>query len=281
MKLPRPHEKVIARSVSGFSLIELLTAMAVLAMLMALLLMITDGILRSTRLQSQQMDSTGAARRALDIVALDISRAIVSESAAILFGSSNSTADLAMLTDRRGTNITDHRFLAVTYDLDISSNQLLRTYRSVSFSETNLLSTAANSSNSATNALVNGVLAMSLRVLTPSGLQSPSNATTLNYATTTYNGFSVPPGWKALITTSPSFASGLTNRAQALDLWIAVVDDQNNKLLQDTEKLDLVKNALSNTSNPPALWRSEIDEADIPLPAKSAIQVLNKVIPLP
>jgi hypothetical protein len=70
----------------------------------------------------------------------------------------------------------------------------------------------------------------------------------------------------------------LTNRAQALEVWIAAVDEQNQGILTDTGSLTTAQAALTNN---PALWRSDIDSANIPLPAKSAIRILNKTIPLP
>jgi type II secretory pathway pseudopilin PulG len=256
----------------AFSLIELLTSMAVMAMVLAILLQVVNGILQTTRMQSQQMDSTAAARRALDIMALDLSKAVVSESAAVLVGPTN----LALITDRRGTNSSNHRYLAVTYSLN--GTQLVRTYRSVSFNEVDLLAAAQETNNAATTSLANGILGWNLQVITTSGPQAATNIDSANYATALYNGFAVPAGWKALITASPAFASSLTNRAQALEVWIAAVDEQNQGILTDTGSLTTAQAALTNN---PALWRSDIDSANIPLPAKSAIRILNKTIPLP
>jgi type II secretory pathway pseudopilin PulG len=257
---------------SAFSLIELLTSMAVLAMILAILLQVVNGILQSTRMQSQQMESTGAARRALDIMALDISKAVVNESAAVLVGPTN----LALITDRRGTNASNHRFLAVTYSLN--GTQLLRTYRSVSFNEVDLLTAAQDTNNAVVTTLTDGILGWSLQVRTSSGPQAATNTDSANYATADYNGFAVPGGWKALITASPAFASSLTNRAQALEVWIAAVDEQNQRILKEGGSLSAAQAALATN---PSLWRSEIDDANIPLPAKSAIRILNKTIPLP
>jgi type II secretory pathway component PulJ len=259
-------------AVPAFSLIELLTSMAVLAMVMAMLLQVVNGILQSTRVQTQQMDSTGAARRALDIMAVDLSGAVVNESAAVLVGPTN----LALITDRRGTNASNHRFLAVTYSMN--GTQLVRAYRSVSFNEANLLTAAQETNNAAVTSLTDGILAWNLRVVTTSGPQATTNTDTTNYAAALYNGFAVPAGWKALITASPAFASSLTNRAQALEVWIAAVDEQNRRILEDAGNLATAQTALGSN---PALWRAAIDSANIPLPAKSAIRILNKTIPLP
>jgi type II secretory pathway pseudopilin PulG len=262
----------LKRAVPAFSLIELLTSLAVLALVLAILLQVVNGILQSTRMQSQQMDSTGAARRALDIMALDLSKAVVTESAAVLVGPTN----LALITDRRGTNSSNHRFLAVTYSLN--GAQLVRTYRSVLFNESDLLTAAQDTNTAATTSLVDGILGLNLQVITSSGPQAATNTNSAHFSTTNYNGFAVPTGWRALITASPAFASSLTNRAQALEVWIAAVDEQNQGILMDNGSLTAAQAALTNN---PALWRSDIDSANIPLPAKSAIRILNKTIPLP
>jgi type II secretory pathway pseudopilin PulG len=260
------------RAMPAFSLVELLSAMAVLAMVLAILLQVVNGVLQSARMQSQQMESVGAARRALDIMAVDLSGAIIGESSAILA----SPANLALITDRRGTNISNHRFLAVTYSLN--GTQLVRTYRSVSFNEADLLTAAQDTNGASVTSLTDGILGLNLRVITTSGPQATTNTDSANYATALYNGLAVPAGWKALITASPAFASSLTNRAQALEVWIAAVDEQNRRILEGAGNLATAQTALESN---PTLWRSAIDSANIPLPAKSAIRILNKTIPLP
>jgi len=272
MKLAGFASRFKARG-AAFTLIELLVSMAVLAMLMGILLQVVNGILQSTQLYSRQMDSVGAARRAMDTLSLDISRAVVGEYSAILMGPNK----LAMVTDRRGTNSSDHRFLGVTYSVN-TSNQIVRTYRSVSFNETDLLAAAQETSGATMSPLANGILGWSIRAMTSSGPHASTNSTTPNYATNIYNGFTVPLDWNALITASPAFASPLANRSQGLDVWIAAVDEQNEDLLQDTSKLDDILQALRVD---PTHWRSAIDEADIPAPAKASIQILHQTIPIP
>ncbi len=274
MKIRKTYAKHLYGASRAFSLIELLTAMAVLAMVMAILLQVVSGISKSTQMQSQQMDSLGAARRALDTMAIDLSGAVVGEASSVLI--LPAANNLALVTDRRGTNSANHRFLAVTYGLN--GSQLIRTYRSVSFAETDLLSAACDTNNSATSTLADGVLGLSIRISTASGPQSGANADTANYATNVYNGFTVPANWKALVTSAVTFASKLTNRAVGLDVWIAAVDEQNRKLLEETEKLAFVQESLGSD---PAQWRANIDSAEMPLPAKSSIQVLNKSITFP
>jgi hypothetical protein len=160
----------------------------------------------------------------------------------------------------------------------LNGAQLVRTYRSVLFNESDLLTAAQDTNTAATTSLVDGILGWNLQVITSSGPQAATNTNSAHFSTTNYNGFAVPTGWRALITASPAFASSLTNRAQALEVWIAAVDEQNQGILMDNGSLTAAQAALTNN---PALWRSDIDSANIPLPAKSAIRILNKTIPLP
>ncbi len=257
----------------GFTLIELLVSMVVLALVMGILLQVVNGILKTTQMHSQQMDSVGAARRAMDILSLDLSKSVVGEYSTVLVGNQN----LAMVSDRRGTNSTDHRFLGITYSLN-SSNQIVRTYRSVSFNEADLLVAAQDTASAANSILAEGILGWNIRVMTSSGPRNAEDSSTPNFATNIYNGLTVPTGWKALITASSAFASSFTNKAQGLDVWIAAVDEQNSLLLRDSQKLDAVRQALQND---PTTWRLEIDNLEMPLPAKASIQILHKTISLP
>jgi prepilin-type N-terminal cleavage/methylation domain-containing protein len=256
----------------GFTLLELLVSMVVLALVMGILLQVVNGILKTTQMHSQQMDSVGAARRAMDILSMDLSKAVVGEYSTVLVGNQN----LAMVSERRGTNSTDHRFLGVTYSLN--NYQIVRTYRSVSFYEADLLTAAQMISGAANSTLADGILGWNIRVMTSSGPRNAADSSTPNFATNIYNGLTVPNGWKALITASSAFASSFTNKAQGLDVWIAAVDEQNSLLLKDSQKLDAVRQALQND---PANWRSEIDKLEMPLPAKASIQILHKTISLP
>ncbi|MFZ4779264.1 MAG: PulJ/GspJ family protein [Terrimicrobiaceae bacterium] len=259
------------KRLAAFTILELLTAMAVLAMVLVMLVQVVNGILQSTKTQNQQMDSAGAARRMLDVMGTDLSKAIVGENAAIFVNSSSQ--GLAFLTARRGpAGSANHRFLAVQYGLT-NKTQLLRSYGSFSFTNTDLLldpiATLGNS------VLADGILGFQIRVLTGSSSYASTNAPSANWATNSYNNIPGPGGWNALITGSPSFASGLTNRARALQIWVAAVDPQNLKLA-------IEKNAQTNFVADPTGWQSSLDDAtNLPAQVKSSTRILTKTIPLP
>lgn len=252
----------------GFTLIELLTAMSVLALILVMMLQVVNGILQSTKTQNQQMDSVGAARRMLDVMESDLTQAIVGENAAILVN--DASPGLAFLTDRRGpAGSTDHRFLAVRYALT-NNTQFSRSYGSVGFTNTNLL-TQATSTNSV---LADGILGFQIRILSDSSNYISTDAPSSNWATNNYNGFLPPLGWKALITGSPSFAAGLTNRSRSLQIWVAAVDKQS---------LQIVDPALAQMvlGNDPTAWQANVDASSLPTPVKSGMRILAKTLALP
>lgn len=267
---PNPSSLII-QTLRAFTILELLVAMAVLAMILVLMVQVVDGIMRSTKTQSQQMDSVAAARRTLDTMLTDIQSGVIGENSAILAPTGASTNLFALLTTRRGmSGAVDHRFLAVTYSTN-PSNQIIRSYGSVNFSQVNLLAAATNAT--ASSPLASGVLAVQIRAFADGSNAYPiTNSATANWATNVYNGLPVPTGYQALLTRSPTFSGSLTNKVRAVEIWIAAVDDQNYQLL-GPDGLATLRPLLAND---PSTWRAAIDAANIPNPTKSAIRILNK-----
>ncbi len=261
--------------VNGFTLIELLTAMAVLGIIMMMLMQVVSGILQSTRMQTQQMGSVENARRALDAMDADLKKAVVGEMASVLV--SSSAPKIAFLSQRRGpANAAGHRFLAVTYETN-ADHELVRGYASVGYTDTDLLAASINTN---TNSVVaDGILGFKIMVVTSSTNFPSTGAPSPNWATNNYNGTATPTNFNALVTSAPAFAAGLTNRARALRVWVAAVDDQNYSLLTNTSMLNNALAAIAGKTNP-AEWRAAIDDASIPPQTKSGIRILTKTIPL-
>ena len=251
--------------------------MAVLALILVMMVQVVNGLLQSTRTQSQQMDSVATARRALDVIAADINNAVIGENAAVLTPDGVDSNLFALVTSRRGANgAVNHRFLAVRYSTNTNS-QLIRSYGSLNFGETNLLTGTTNATNSA-GPLAKGILAIKVLALADgTNTYALGSAASNNWSTNIYNGFAPPSGYNALITRAPSFSSGLTNRTRAIDVWITAVDDQNYTVLEGGGKLATVRNLLGTD---PTAWRGAIDSASIPSQAKSGIRILRKTIPV-
>jgi prepilin-type N-terminal cleavage/methylation domain-containing protein len=265
-------------SLSGFTLLEVLVAAAVLGLVMALVLQIVNAVLQSTSGVSRQMESTAAARRALDTMATDLQKAVVGENAAILVPAGAGADLFAAITHRRPPAGESARFLAVRYFTN-AQNELHRAYAPVADNKTDLLG-AASAAGTTNAPLASGILAVSMRALGNGTNSYPvTDAPSANWSAATYNTFAVPGGYKALVTTGPSFAAGLTNRTRALEIWMAAADPRTLDLLTETSKLSSLTAAL-DPANPPA-WRTAIDTADIPPAAKSAVRVVSKTIPVP
>jgi type II secretory pathway pseudopilin PulG len=282
---------------AAFTLVELLTATAVLVLLLALIFQIVNSILQSTNTQNQQMESTASARRLLDVMTADFQNAVIGDDASILVPDAAGTTNLiALVTTRRGPNDSTtaesgitNRFLAVSYTTN-GNNQLFRSYGPVGFGETNLLNAALGDATfTPTNPLASGILALEAVALTDGGTNYAVIPTTAGYGspgsseanwiTNNYNGNAVTNGFNALITMSPTFAVGLTNRTYALQIWVASLDQRNYSILTNTGNLPAALTAINGATDPSG-WRDAIDGSGIPSTVKSGIRILTKTIQL-
>jgi len=276
-------------SQTAFTLIELLVAMAVLALILVLLTNIVSQIMASTRIQTQQMDSVSTARRALDIMALDIQTSVRDSTANILVpNTTGSTNLMAMASKRRGPdNSASHRLLGIRYFTD-GDQKLWRAYNPISFDGPADLFTPPGQANVATGIppLAEGILRIRINALTRTrtgGFDVQSTpATDLFWATSNYGGQpDLPSGWKALLTSGVPFIEEdwRDSISRTLEIWIAAADPQTMELLRSTDHVSTVENLLSGD---PRRWRERIDANDqIPPAAKRAIQILSKRVPVP
>jgi len=265
------RSEILNLRAAAFTILELLVSMAVLAIILVMLVNVVSRLGQSTQMQSQQMNSAAAARQALDVMAMDLQNAVIGENAAILAPTNGGNILLSLVTSRRGPNGSSaSRFLAVNYTT--SSNQIFRSYGSVSFAQTNMIAGALSASTVPSEPLAKNILAIRIRAITETANFPITSASSANWATNNYNGVAVPVGYQAIITRSPAFASVLTNCTRALEIWIAAIDEQNAKIIPASYQ---------PMSSDPAEWRAEIDAAAIPAQAKASIRVLNKTIPLP
>ena len=279
-KIQNPFPATTRRYSSAFSLIEVLVATAVLALILVLITQVVDGIMQSIQVQNRQLDSASSARRALDVIEADLRTAVISPDASILI-SGTAQPPLAFLSRRRGPDgAPNHRLLAISYSLN-EDGELRRGYRSVRFDDTDLLAAAlTDPPENQVSVLSKGILAWSVRVVAGGEKKSlgATPAADEDWATATYNGLTVPSGYQALIAAGPAFANGLKNRATALEIWIAAVDPTAERILQDSGTLSAARTALGSD---PAAWRQALDTSSLPPPVKSSARVLNKTIPLP
>lgn len=273
---------------SAFTILELLVATAVMALLLVLLLHVTNHTLQASKTTTQQLDVTQSARQALDVLSSDIANAVTTDGAALLTQTTaNGAPSLVFLTDGRG-DTASARFLAVNYKLD-GSNRLLRGYQSVGWTgSSDFLAAAITASGSATpSVLATGILQFAVLAVLEDGsmvslLAPPGNAAGVS-GSVLFEGRAVPAGWRALVPSHPPIPSPSTfanARVRALLVAIASVDEQNFERLGSAQK-SLFANDASATSDPVAAWETALQASAFPGPARSAIRFHSKVIPLP
>lgn len=287
-------KKVVAGDCrAGFSLIEVLTATAVLAIILVLMVQITDGILSSTRTQNRQLDSVAAARRALDTLTIDFATALFNtEATALLRQPAANQPFLAMVCNRPGpvgSGAGNHRFLAVQYEYNPSEGNLYRNYKSVLFdsSSENLLQRATGSGfQTPSIPIAQGILGLSVEVLTMTGDKTLNDSPSPSWAAPNlgspgdrdYNGLQVPSGWLALIPPYAPFAARPSETSTAIRVWIAATEPQTLELLEKTGKLTNALTIFNNHS--PKDWRAVLDQSSLPPAAKSSTRILQRTFPL-
>lgn len=277
------------KSSSGFTILELLVAMAVMAMMLVLLLQITNHTMQVSKTATQQLDSTQSARQILDALSSDIAHAVLTDGSTILTQAAGGAPTLAFLTSGRGPDITPSRFLAVSYKLE--NNMVSRAYKAIGWADipttyscTLYAAEAALYSPDSTSTLSTGILQFSVLAILEDGtmvslLAPPANAAGVS-GTVPFEGQTVPAGWTALVPARPPVPVLLipsTARARALFVAIASIDEQNLSLLGPSA----ITFTQATTSDPVAAWETELAAKSLPGPARAAIRFNSKVIPFP
>lgn len=267
------------KSTGGHTLVEMLVAAGVLALMLVLIFQVIEEVLSATRTQNQGIEAVSSARRLLDVMTIDLQNAVIGGDATVVAPSSGGTTLFALVANRRGaasTNAT--RFLAVSYSLN-NSNQVIRSYGSVGFSRTNLIQAALNASTNASIPLVSGVLGIQVRAVTDSADYPLSGSVSPNWAVTgKYRGHPVPPGCNAIVTRASGFPAVLTNCTRAIEVTVAIADEANCGILKSSGNLGTVTSVLGEETS---AWRGAVDGLALPGRLKSAVRIITKTIPLP
>jgi len=274
------HPPVTARStVSGHTLVEVLTAVAVLALMLLLIFQVIEGIFNATHSQSQAIEAVSSGRRILDVMTADLENAVINNDATVIAPSGTNTNMLfALLANRRGATGQSSRFLSVSYSLD-GSNQAIRSYGSVGYASNDLLSAAVSTPVPSRVPLARNVLAIRALAVTDSTNYPFSGPVVANWAVTgSYNGHPVPSGYNALMAEAEGFVTGLTNCTRAVEVWVAVTDEQTCSLLRSNGKLAAL---IASLGSDPSLWRTRLSSSLVPTDCRRAIRVMSKTISLP
>jgi len=284
----------------AFSLVELLVAVAVFLLMLALVAQIAQMTLQTSHVTIAQMEGTEAARKLLDSLSRDLDLSVsgprldlVNSQLSVLGRvSTNGSPELAFLTTGRGpTGATPPRFLAVAYSM--TNNSVARTYAPVDWNATNLMRASANAAGSSPSpgsertVLTSGVLQFAVVPL----LEDGSIASLADM-----EGFTLPnplPAWgkrvdlagsgqwtvlQPLRPPAPLPLNSATARVASLLVAVATIDERSYRLI-DPASLPLFPPP--TTSDPGKEWESKLATLTLPNPVRSAIRFHSMTIPLP
>jgi len=279
----------------AFTILELLVAVAVLALLSVMLLQIVDQTMRSTGTATRGIEQTSAARRALDALEADFTHAARTGGAAVLVKTNPPPEmdDLAFLVHGRGPASTGSpsdaapRFLAVSWWSN--NGTIWRGYAPAAASASNPLDSAVQARQGSSypptpvaGGIVRGLVLFEF-VDGSLALQPPPGAAVA--AGGDYHGSTVPGGWSALLPPVPDPADG-TPRVRALIVCMATLDDISLAKLGATG-VEAVRDALADPSSQaqmrdlPGYWESLVSKApSLPAVAGQGLRVFQKRIPL-
>jgi len=270
----------------GFTLLELLIAMAVMTMALMLLLSISSGTLTTTRLCNQSVDAIAQARSVIDTIEGDLTNLIVGRGLT-LYGrqtaaDTNANTELAFLTQGRGPSVAS-RLLGVSYQLS-PDGAMNRFSSAATWNQADLVSLVIGSLSQGTSSNVGrGILRFSVCAVLDNG------------AVVSFTDSSSICTWKFATESSGStsfFGMNLSDpevrRVRALVIGVVAVNEQIYQQLQNSGKLNRVIAAfpapsMSGTSaiNTPGDWSASLSSRNnanlnaLPPSTLAAIQVLQ------
>jgi type II secretory pathway component PulJ len=213
----------------GFTLVEMLAALAVFMLILGMLSQIFNNTVAATQASRQQLDASQQNRLVLEALRADLANLVTLEEAATVFVEADSAGDrLVFLTRSRGPQGTmDYRFLAVAYELD--GNTLTRRSAPVTWEDADLLAGAFTATtSSARNFLSSSALRFKITVNLDNGSSVPLGGTG-PWVSNDLRGKSVPEGYSALL-----LANGVPDpaapRARSLTVTVAAVDPVSLRL---------------------------------------------------
>ncbi|GAB4182563.1 MAG: hypothetical protein Fur0032_23580 [Terrimicrobiaceae bacterium] len=283
---------------NGFTILELLVATTVLAMLSVLLLQIVDHTMRSTGSATRQIEQAVSGRHALDAMEADLQNLVFGGGAALLWKTETPpTMDaLAFCVNGRGPSTTaadaSPRFLAVSYWCENSGNAttLWRGYSPVPYSATNLPAAAAAAFKSTAypptpvaSRIVRGLI---LFEMDDGSLTVSPPADAMAAAGSNFQGATVPGGWSAILPRLPK-ARAASPRVRALVIVFATLDDGSLAKL-DAASLTSIRSVLANPTTQTQMrdvagYWDQLSRTNPTMPAVAsrALRAWQKRIPLP
>ncbi|MEM6821598.1 MAG: prepilin-type N-terminal cleavage/methylation domain-containing protein [Verrucomicrobiota bacterium] len=249
---------------NGFSLIELLAAMAVLAIMFAILGQIFSLASKSMSDGKRRVDHFSTARSALDLIATDIQSGIFRDDLPAFRDASGATAPV-FYTSRSGIG-GDRELSLIRYQLDTTESILQRGSLGVNWAhDTNTLPIGFNLSS-----------------------QLPLEA---NISTSQV--FDVAFGALALeiyfLNSDGSITDTYSSNARTLIVSIAVADEKNLNILKQSGQINTLVSRLNKqtilTERYRSYWDTQLNDpsflASVSVPARQSISIFERSIKLP
>jgi prepilin-type N-terminal cleavage/methylation domain-containing protein len=266
---------------AGYTLLELLAAVAVLSLMVVLLGQLLGVTARTTSLSRQQLNATREARTVLDALQEDLENMVTEHEAGTIFvkpDGNNST--VTFLTRRRApSGMADVRFLAVTYELQ--GTQLMRNVSEIQWSDVDLVTEAFLTPNAALSGKVaNGILRFEIVLLLDNGefvLLSESGTWTTNE----WNDVSLPEDFAALRLTGVR-RDPAAPKVCGLTVAVAAIDPDLLSRPNVAEAVNELEPAASGAT-PLESWNAAIDSGKLTPKSPgiaAAIRTLQATFPL-
>lgn len=267
----------------GFTLVELLVATAVMALLLTLLLQISGNALDYTRVSRQSMDTIQRTRATLDSLEADLQNLVPIDGLTIFTRQDalNNTT-IAFVTRNRGPKgASDFRFMAVTYQLE-ASGHIIRRSQPISWSSQNpLQELAASLGSNSSSVLADSVLRLEAAFILDDGtIVSPGENGP--WLTTTLDGENFPTGldgFSAVLQNKlPPISS--TKRVQALAFSTAALESQVYRLPNAASMGSALHTPTPSSNQTPFdVWNTAVSSgllSSFPQPAIRALQVSQR-----
>lgn len=266
-----PHPPLASGRQAAFSLVELLVAMAILALILVLLLQISGSTLQATRISRQQLEAGQQTRIALDSLAADLGNVVLEHDLPLFIAQDEEgNTRLAFLARGRGPNVSGQapsRFLAVSYELEDTT--LVKRLAPVTWTNADLMDAVLDAVSAPdTVELADGVLRFEAVALLHDGSVVNLSAGG-NWKTTTIQGQTIPEPFAGLVLGGDS-----SQRVRSLIIGVAAIDKQNLRL-QGTAEIAQKLSSPQPGQTPLEAWNKDLSSGaldGVPMQALAALR---------
>jgi prepilin-type N-terminal cleavage/methylation domain-containing protein len=278
----KPILSARCRMARGFTLVEVMVAMAVLSLIIVMLSQIFSTTVLATSYSQRRMEATRQARAVLDTMRQDLANLVVENGAATVFAKADGqNSKLVFVTYRRGPlGATEPRFMSISYSLDGTQMQVTRSYSLIPWNTVDLMTNALSPATPVSQVVAEGALRFEVVVLLDNGNVVPLTAAG-PWIDTTWPGITDMQGFSELHMAG-TIADPANPKVRALTVAVASVDEKSLRL-PNAGNIATVLISPTAGQTPFEAWFGVIDQGGLsacPRPAVAALRVLQRTFPL-